>query len=67
MKEDEIAGDVMKGRILLTPDQLARVLQVPRRLIYTPLVRGDFPIRARKIGRLLRFASEDVKSWLNGA
>lgn len=48
---------------LLTPQQLAELLQVPVATLYAWKYRGEGP-RALKIGRHLRYAEDDVDAWL---
>lgn len=49
---------------VLTIDQLAEYLQVPKRTIYVWRTRGEGP-RAIKVGRELRFRAQDVNAWLD--
>ena len=50
---------------LMTIDELAEVLNVPRSWIYQRTHRGaSDPIPYIKVGRLLRFRMEAVEEWL---
>jgi len=50
---------------LLTIDELARYLKVPRATVVTWRARGGGP-PGMKVGRHVRYAVEDVVSWLDG-
>ena len=49
---------------LLTVDELAALLKVPRSTIYAWRYRGCGP-PAIKVGRYLRFKPEEVEAWLS--
>jgi excisionase family DNA binding protein len=49
---------------LLTVQELAELLQVPAKTIYTWRYKGVGP-QAVRIGRHLRFRAEDVVAWLD--
>lgn len=49
--------------ILLSVDDVARMLGVPRATLYAWRYRGQGP-KALRIGRHLRFRPEDVETWL---
>ena len=49
---------------LLTVEDLAAYLDVPRQTIYDWRVHGRGP-RARRIGKRLRFTAVDVKAWVD--
>ena len=48
---------------LLTVNDLARLLRVPRGTIYAWRTRGEGP-KGLRIGRHVRFRLEDVEAWL---
>ena len=55
------------GRRLLTVDELADRLQLSGRTIYNrcaPKSKNPFPIRAKRIGKLLRFDTRDVDDYI---
>jgi excisionase family DNA binding protein len=43
--------------------ELARKMIVSERTIYNKVSSGSFPIRVRRIGRLLRFHVDDVNEY----
>ena len=50
----------------MTADEVAALLQVPRRQIYTWRDQGR--LRARRLGpRLIRFTADDVRSFLEAS
>jgi excisionase family DNA binding protein len=55
-----------KGRrdALLTSEEVAVYLRVPRSTLYGWKYRGDGP-RAIRVGRLLRYRSSEVERWLD--
>jgi excisionase family DNA binding protein len=62
MKELKNAGK------LLTIRDLARILGISERTIYNRIRKNaelPFPIKAKRIGRLIRFAPEDVQRYLD--
>ena len=50
---------------LLTPEQVAKRLQVTERTVYAWLRRGNLP--ALKLGRLWRIRPEDLEGFLESA
>ncbi len=48
---------------LLTADELATLLRLPRRSIYR--LRSERGLPARRVGRLLRFDPDEVRAWLS--
>jgi len=51
-------------RLLLTAEELAAYLGVPRSTLYGWKYRGDGP-PAIRVGRLLRYRSSEVERWLD--
>jgi excisionase family DNA binding protein len=51
---------------LITPQELARALQVPVGTIYRWNYRGTGP-RSLHVGRHVRYREEDVEEWLRSA
>jgi excisionase family DNA binding protein len=49
---------------LLTADDLATLLRVSRKSIYTMVERGELPF-VKRIGTRLRFRGDDVLAWLD--
>ncbi len=47
---------------LLTIEQVANYLQLPKSTVYTYAQRGSIP--AFKVGRNWRFKREDIEAWL---
>lgn len=66
MRSDGRGTDVAEPALsrLLTVRELAELLQVPTKTIYTWRYKGEGP-RAVSVGRHLRFRAEDVASWLD--
>jgi len=50
---------------LLSLDDVAALLQVPKATIYNWRSRGDSCPRAIKVGRHLRFRESDVRAWMD--
>ncbi|WP_370324568.1 helix-turn-helix domain-containing protein [Euzebya sp.] len=50
---------------LLSVEELAAYLGVPRQTIYDWRVTGRGP-RAYRVGKRLRFATADVRAWMDG-
>jgi predicted DNA-binding transcriptional regulator AlpA len=50
---------------LLTLEELAKVFKVAPGSIRNQLSRGTFPVKPLRIGRLLRFKSEDVQRFID--
>jgi excisionase family DNA binding protein len=48
---------------LLTVDQVAMLLQVPKRWVYERAQRGDLP--SGKVGKYLRFRRRDVLAYID--
>lgn len=65
MRKDARAVDATQLPLsrLLTVEDLADLLQVPTKTIYTWRYRGVGP-PAVAVGRYLRFRAEDVTAWL---
>jgi excisionase family DNA binding protein len=64
--EERIESDIQNDRPeaeLLTVDELARVLRVPKATIYRWRSTGDGP-RGYSIGRYVRFRWADIEAWL---
>jgi putative molybdopterin biosynthesis protein len=51
------------GTVLLSPADLARLVQVSRDTIYREIDRGELP--ARHVGRQLRIYPADFRAYLN--
>jgi excisionase family DNA binding protein len=49
---------------LLTADDMAALLRVSRKAIYTMVDRGEIP-GVTRIGKRLRFRGDDVLAWLD--
>jgi excisionase family DNA binding protein len=49
---------------LLTADDMASLLRVSRKAIYTMVDRGEIP-GVTRIGKRLRFRGDDVLAWLD--
>ena len=52
---------------LLTIKEVARLLQISERSIYNQVRKGaerPFPIRVRRVGKLIRFAARDVERYI---
>ena len=59
-----MTGYIQGDRVLLTTDQLAAYLGVPRSTLYTWRYRGGGP-SAIRVGRHLRYRSSEVERWLD--
>jgi excisionase family DNA binding protein len=58
--------DKMNDR-LLTIREVAKILQISERSIYNQVRKGaerPFPIRVRRVGKLIRFAVRDVERYI---
>ena len=53
----------LPSKSLLTVEQLAALLAVPQKTIYSWRYKGTGP-RAVSVGRHIRFRQEDVAAWL---
>jgi excisionase family DNA binding protein len=60
----QIADVDKHGERLLTPQQVAKKLEVPASWIYSHHAKGDLPFKARKIGLYLRFREKDVDEYI---
>jgi excisionase family DNA binding protein len=49
--------------MVLTPDELAKMLRVRRRSVYEAIARGDIP-GVRRIGRKVRIDRDSVLAWM---
>ena len=47
-----------------TVKDLARKLRISDRTIYNKLSAGTFPIRPKRIGRLIRFQRDSIKTYI---
>ncbi len=47
-----------------TVTELARKLRISGRTIYNKLSAGTFPIRPKRIGRLIRFHIDDIEAYI---
>lgn len=57
------------GRRLLTVEEVAGILGISPRTIYNRVHRKSkrlFPIRAKRVGRLLRFDVREVEAYIEG-
>ena len=54
---------VMEVEVLLTPSQVATMLQVSVKTLYNMKYKGQGPDTV-KIGRLTRYRSADIDAWL---
>ena len=54
---------MMNAETLVTPDEVARLLQVPKGTLYAWRARGNGP-PAIKVGRHLRYRISEVEHWL---
>lgn len=53
---------------LLTIKEVARLLQISERTIYNQVRKGadrPFPIKVKRVGKLLRFAAKDVQRYID--
>ncbi len=58
-------ADYEPDRRLLTIPELAKFLGISEKMIRARLQAGNFPIRHKKIGSLIRFPSSDIWAHLN--
>lgn len=49
---------------LLTADDVARVLRVPRSSVYDYARRSRHPLPSMRVGRHLRFYRSEIEAWL---
>lgn len=57
-------GDTTTER-LLTPDEVADALQIPKATVYAWSSRGDSGLRFIRVGRHLRVRPADLARWLD--
>ena len=53
---------------LLTIREVAKILQISERSIYNRVRKGSerpFPIRVKRVGKLIRFAARDVQRYVD--
>ena len=53
---------------LLTIKEVARLLQISERTIYNQVRKGaerPFPIKVKRVGKLIRFAAKDVQHYID--
>ena len=53
---------------LLTIKEVARLLQISERTIYNQVRKGTdrpFPIKVKRVGKLIRFAARDVQRYID--
>lgn len=53
---------------LLTIREVARILQISERTIYNQVRKGaerQFPIKVKRVGKLIRFAAKDVQRYID--
>jgi len=56
------------GKTLLTVKELAAILKISPRTIYNAIHRRaikPFPIKPKRVGRLIRFDSKDVNDYID--
>ena len=52
-------------RQLLSVEEVGKILGLKRQTIYNKLSLGLFPIKHKKLGRLIRFELTEVEKYLN--
>jgi excisionase family DNA binding protein len=57
-------GELAMEIVLLTPDEVAAILKVPRSWLYGRIHAGTLPFRYRKVGQRLRFLESDVRDYI---
>ena len=53
---------------LLTIKEVARLLQISERTIYNQVRKGaerPFPIKVKRVGKLIRFTAKDVQRYID--
>ena len=53
---------------LLTIREVAQLLQISERTIYNQVRKGadrQFPIKVKRVGKLIRFSSKDVQKYID--
>jgi len=58
------SGNVLLAQPLLTAEQVAGLLGIPRSSVYDYARRRHEPMPSLQIGRHRRFVQEDIESWL---
>ncbi len=57
--------DLPSGRMLLSVPELAGILGLRPQTIYNKISQGLFPIKHKKIGKLVRFDSRELDKFLD--
>jgi excisionase family DNA binding protein len=60
--KEALAGNGGEPKTLLTPEELAERLHVPRSWVYEQSRQGNIP--THRLGRYIRFDLAEVKAWL---
>jgi len=65
---NDISGDQLATvsaiePVIITPDELAALLRLDRKTVYTAIARGEIP-GVRRFGRTLRISRDAVLAWL---
>ncbi len=58
------SGNVLLAQPLLTAEQVAGLLGIPRSSVYDYARRKHDPMPSLQIGRHRRFVQQDIESWL---
>jgi excisionase family DNA binding protein len=62
---EKFDGNLASGRTLLSVEELANILGIRPQTIYNKMSQGLFPIKHKKIGRLVRFDRRELDRYLD--
>jgi excisionase family DNA binding protein len=62
---EKFDGNLASGRALLSVEELANILGIRPQTIYNKMSQGLFPIKHKKIGRLVRFDRRELDKYLD--
>jgi excisionase family DNA binding protein len=58
-----MSGSASELPLVLSVDDVARLLRVDRKTVYAAIARGEIP-GARRLGKAIRFSRDAVLAWL---
>lgn len=65
MSSIELIKDAYPGKVLLSSEEVGQLLGLRPKAVRNAIYAEAFPIRAKKLGRLLRFDVRDVADYLD--
>lgn len=58
-------SNIVEKRRLLNINEVAGILGLSVKTIYNQISEGRFPIKVKKVGKAVRFDSDDVQEYLD--